>query len=199
MAQPSLVLASASPRRSALLAERGIAFEVIVSAVDEDLEGPIAPGPAAEQLAQRKVEAVAKRVSRERFVLGADTVVALGSDEAPELLGKPADAAQAARMLQALSDTRHRVITGVSVGHAGRLWTASECTWVHMRPIEPREVEAYVASGEWQDKAGGYAIQENADAFVERLEGGGFDNVVGLPVDLALRLLQKAGWRPESA
>ncbi len=199
MAQPSLVLASASPRRSALLAERGIAFEVIVSAVDEDLEGPIGPGPAAEQLAQRKVEAVAKRVSRERFVLGADTVVALGSDEAPELLGKPADAAQAARMLQALSDTRHRVITGVSVGHAGRLWTASECTWVHMRPIEPHEVEAYVASGEWQDKAGGYAIQENAGAFVERLEGGGFDNVVGLPVDLALRLLQKAGWRPESA
>lgn len=199
MARPSLVLASASPRRSALLMQRGVSFEVIVSEVDEDLDGPIAPGPAAELLAQRKVQAVASRVSADRFVLGADTVVAIGPDEAAELLGKPEDAAQAARMLQALSGTRHRVITGVSIGHAGRIWTASECTWVHMRPIEPREVEAYVASGEWQDKAGGYAIQENADAFVDRLEGGGFDNVVGLPVDLALRLLEDAGWRPEGA
>ncbi len=194
MDQPALVLASASPRRSSLLAAEGLSFDIVVSAVGEELDGPMAPDVAAQELAQRKAHAVAQRVDPERFVVGADTVVALGPDESVRLLGKPEGPGQAAEMLGALSATRHRVVTGVCVAHAGQIWTGSECTWVHMRAIAPEEIRAYVASGEWQDKAGGYAIQETADAFVERLEGGGWDNVVGLPVGLTLELLRRAGW-----
>jgi len=126
-------------------------------------------------------------------VLAADTIVALGSGDATRLLGKPADPHEARAMLRALSGTRHRVITGVCALVPGREpVTDYERTWVTMRAIEPAEIEAYIESGEWRDKAGGYAIQENADAFVTRLDEGGFDNVVGLPVDLALRLIARA-------
>ena len=98
-------------------------------------------------------------------------------------------------MLCSLSNTRHRVITGVAVlrSEDGQLTSAIETTFVHMREIQDGEVEAYVASGEWVDKAGGYAIQEHADVFVIGLEGGGFDNVVGLPVSLTLALLRAQG------
>jgi septum formation protein len=96
-------------------------------------------------------------------------------------------------MLRALSDTRHRVVTGVCVVRCrdGARCEAFERTWVVMRSITPAEIEAYVACGEWRDKAGGYAIQEHADAFVVSLEEGGFDNVVGLPVVLTLGLLAR--------
>ena len=99
-------------------------------------------------------------------------------------------------MLRALSGSRHRVITGLCAIDCatGSCAVDSECTWVSMRAIEPSEVEDYVASGEWRDKAGGYAIQESADRFVNALEGGGFDNVVGLPVERALALLAGLGW-----
>ena len=109
-------------------------------------------------------------------------------------MGKPADALEAREMLTRLSGTRHAVVTGVCVvrGADGEVFQGSERTWVVMREITPAEVEAYVASGEWEDKAGGYAIQETADAFVEALEGGGFDNVVGLPVGLTRELLSAA-------
>ena len=196
MTPAPFVLASASPRRSALLRERGVDFEVVVSHADEDLPEPMAPAQAAMFLAGLKAQAVASRLAApDRPVLGADTIVALGPDEAAQLLGKPATPAEAADMLRALSATRHRVITGIAVHWGERAWQDFECTWVHMRPIREAEVQAYVASGEWRDKAGGYAIQESADAFVERLEGGGFDNVVGLPVERSLALLQRAGWR----
>jgi septum formation protein len=114
------------------------------------------------------------------------------------VLGKPRDAAQARRMLAWLSGTRHRVITGVCALRAPDGATASgfERTLVTMREIAPHEIEAYVDSGEWRDKAGGYAIQETADRFVTRLEEGGLDNVVGLPVALALRLLAALGAEP---
>src|SRR5207244_1499971 len=107
-------------------------------------------------------------------------------------LGKPADEAQARAMLAQLSGSRHQVITGVCVTRSGDLGLHEgfERTWVTMRAIASSEIDAYVASGEWRDKAGGYAIQETADAFVSALEGGGFDNVVGLPVALTLRLLR---------
>lgn len=128
-------------------------------------------------------------------MLAADTIVALGEREEERLLGKPADLSEARAMLRSLSGTRHRVVTGVCVAPApeGAPLVGSETTWVRMRAIEAREVEAYVRSGEWRDKAGGYAIQESADRFVLALEGGGFDNVVGLPVGLALELLRRAG------
>jgi septum formation protein len=128
--------------------------------------------------------------------VGADTVVAVGD----LLLGKPAGPREAEAMLARLSGTRHRVVTGVCVvrcadaacGGSGEE-AAAETTWVTMRAITAAERADYVASGEWRDKAGGYAIQESADRFVTGLEGGGFDNVVGLPTGLTLALLARAG------
>lgn len=198
----TLVLASASPRRRALLAGAGIGFEVLPSNADESLEPGLEPEHAARLLAVRKARAVhALRAGRPELILAADTVVAVGEGAELELLGKPVDEADARRMLCRLSETRHRVVTGICVLDARLPLTTPgeeplvdhERTWVHMRRILEEEVEAYVASGEWQDKAGGYAIQETADRFVTRLEGGGFDNVVGLPVELTLALLRRGG------
>jgi septum formation protein len=201
MAGPRLVLASASPRRRALLEQAGIAFRVEPADVDER-SGERDPERRARALAERKARAVAEGHAGERvFVLGADTIVALGPLEPGGevlFLEKPTGAEDARRMLARLSGSRHRVLTGVSVVRCADLRVASgvECTFVSMRAIRPEEIEAYVASGEWRDKAGGYAIQESADAFVTALEGGGFDNVVGLPVELCRRLLCEAGWVP---
>lgn len=195
-----IVLASASPRRRVLLTEAGIRFRIEVAGVDEELEFDVDPEAGARELAERKAEAVARRLRHEpdaarTWVVGADTVVAVPLADRWRLLGKPADAVEARAMLSLLSTSRHRVITGVCVARAdgGARETAAETTWVTMREITPAEIEAYVASGEWRDKAGGYAIQENADAFVTALEGGGFDNVVGLPVPLTRTLLARAG------
>ncbi|MEM9798993.1 MAG: Maf family protein [Planctomycetota bacterium] len=190
----SLVLASASPRRHRLLEEAGLSFEIEPADVDETIDASLTAGAAAEDLALRKARAVASRrgVPGE-VVIGSDTLVVLGEDgeAARRYLEKAADAAEARAMLEALSGTRHRVITGVAVVDAGTGEERAdhETTWVTMRPIAPDEIEAYVASGEWRGKAGAYAIQETADRFVEGLEGGGFDNVVGLPVERTLALL----------
>ena len=190
-----LVLASASPRRRRLLEEAGLEFEVIVSGVDERCDPKSAPEVTARELAQRKAVSVAGAlVGEPALVLGADTVVALEGEGRWRLLGKPADAEGAREMLCMLSGSRHVVVTGVCVVRTSdsEVFLSSEQTWVVMREITPAEIDAYVASGEWQDKAGGYAIQESADAFVEGLEGG-FDNVVGLPVGLVRQLLETAG------
>lgn len=187
-----VVLASASPRRHELLRAAGVAFEVEVAGVDETLAGDETAEDAATLLAERKALTVAAgHPGEDALILGADTVVAVTLGGRDRLLGKPADEGEAREMLEALSGSRHRVVTGVAVVRArdGALRSAYERTLVSMRPIRPEEVDAYVASGEWRDKAGGYAIQENADVFVTSLEGGGFDNVVGLPVALARRLL----------
>jgi septum formation protein len=177
-----LVLASASPRRRDLLAARGVAFEVLPADVDEESERAPTPEDLAEALAQKKARAVAARLT-EGVVLAADTVVAVGA----ATLGKPVDAADAARMLRTLSGTTHRVVTGfcardVATGaeRSGRV-----TTFVTMRRLTDADVADYVASGEPFGKAGGYAIQETGDRFVVALDGP-FDNVVGLPVEPAL-------------
>lgn len=199
-------MASASPRRRQILGTTGLPFEVIPSDADESLEPGIEPEAAATLLARRKAAAVAATLGQgPGWVIGSDTIVALGEGAEAQLLPKPVDEADAKRMLEGLSGSRHRVITGVAVidlsnyseegsldGPRG-LFSAFERTWVSMRMITAQEVAAYVDSGEWRDKAGGYAIQENADAFVEKLEEGGFDNVVGLPLALTMQLLEKAG------
>jgi septum formation protein len=198
-----VLLASASPRRRELLARAGLAFEVGPVEVDEELAHFSAPEQAALELAARKAHAAARaRLARdpgvELLVLGADTVVAVELGGRWELLGKPGDAVQAARMLASLSATRHQVVTGVCAVRCPDLAARSgaERTWVTMRRLAPAEIDAYVASGEWRDKAGGYAIQESADRFVTALEEGGFDNVVGLPVGLSLRLLKELSVAP---
>lgn len=189
MTAPELILASASPRRRELLSAAGLRFRVCVSSVDESIDPRTPPQAAALELAERKARAVAQQLAgHELRVLAADTIVALDDGR---MLGKPADADEARAMLRSLSNTRHRVITGVCALAlpSGRLALGFERTLVRMRTITPLEIEAYVASEEWRDKAGGYAIQETADRFVLGLEEGGFDNVVGLPVALAQRLL----------
>jgi septum formation protein len=192
-----LVLASASPRRRDLLAAAGLAFEIEPSRVDEDLAVPPAsPRAAALELAVRKALSVAARHAGEDvLVLGADTIVAVGDERDFELLGKPTDADDERRMLRLLSGTRHQVVTGVCVVSCAATGAGAPPV-VHadasMRVLGADEIEAYVASGEWTDKAGGYAIQDGAECFVTRLEGGGFDNVVGLPVRLALELVARA-------
>jgi septum formation protein len=198
-----VLLASASPRRRELLARAGLAFEIGPVEVDEELAHFEAPEQAALELAARKADAAARaHLAREPdaalLVLGADTVVAVEQQGRWELLGKPADAAEAARMLATLSATRHQVVTGVCALRCPDLARrcGAERTWVTMRRLAPAEIADYVASGEWRDKAGGYAIQENADRFVTALEEGGFDNVVGLPVGLSLRLLKELSAAP---
>lgn len=193
-----VVLASASPRRRALLAAAGLAFAVEPTDVDETVTGAPEPEAAAREVARRKAESALARHRGERaWVIAADTVVGLRSGEgsAWSLLGKPADEAEARAMLASLSGTRHRVVTAVAVARCrdGALAEGAETTVVAMRPITAREVADYAASGEWRDKAGGYALQETADRFVTALEGGGFDNVVGLPVGLTLALLAQLG------
>lgn len=205
MGSPRIVLASASPRRRELLARAGYEFEVEPSDVDEALPEGVEPEAAAALLAERKAREVARRHAAARpprLVIGADTLVALGEGSGWLSLAKPADEEEARAMLSALSGSVHRVVTGVCVALVGAdvpggpwIEVGAERTWVTMRPILPREIEAYVASGEWRDKAGGYAIQESADAFVTSLAEGGFDNVVGLPVELTRVLLERAAAR----
>jgi septum formation protein len=192
-----LILASASPRRADLLRAAGLAFRVEPSRAEESYERAWSPAEVAQRLAERKAEAVARLHEGEcAWVIGADTVVAVEVAGELRLLGKPADEAEARRMLGWLSGSHHEVVTGVCVRACGSergARSAFERTLVRMRPIRPAEIEAYAASGEWRDKAGGYAIQESADAFVTGLSEGGFDNVVGLPVALTLRLLRDCG------
>lgn len=200
MAKLHFILASQSPRRRELLAEAGYDFEVVRPPVDEPARlGPgQSPTHTAEALAYFKAASV-QRLRPASLVVGADTVVALGD----ELLGKPADARDARRMLSMLSGTRHRVITGLAMllpprpnGLPGRRLLASEVTCVSMRPITADELDEYVARGEWRDKAGAYAIQETADRFITRLEGS-WSNVVGLPTELLEQMLAQAGIREE--
>ncbi len=195
-AMPRIVLASASPRRRTLLEAAGFTFETRPADVDESLDAGTPAEIGAVMLAARKARAAAIAVPRDTgWVLAADTVVALDHPAGDRLLGKPADEREARAMLTALSGSRHRVVTGVcALRTLDRVEaTGFERTFVTMRKIAPAEINAYVASGEWRDKAGGYAIQENADRFVTRLEEGGFDNVVGLPVALARELLAALG------
>jgi septum formation protein len=191
---PEFILASASPRRRELLRRAGYRFRVVPPTVDEPPSAAehATPAQLAEALAYFKARSVAERYPGE-VVLGADTVAALDG----EVFGKADDADEARRMLRRFSDTTQEVITGLAVlapphgpnGLAGRM-ICSEVTCVTMRPLSEAEIDAYVASGEWIDKAGAYAIQETGDAFVERVEGS-LTNVIGLPMELLERLLAR--------
>jgi septum formation protein len=187
---PRLILASASPRRRELLAQAGYRFDVEVSAVAE------VPRPGEDgirlalRLAREKAESVFARLQPApgTLVLGADTVVLCDR----EILGKPADHADAARMLHLLSGRTHSVVTGVALAWGpGTIETAAELTHVTMRTLSREEVEAYVAGGEPMDKAGAYAIQGYAGRWIPRVSGCYF-NVVGLPLALVTSLIEGA-------
>ena len=181
-----LVLASASPRRAELLRAAGIAFDVLTADVDETLRDGEAADTYVTRLAEAKARAVIDRAGG-RPVLGADTVVVCGID----ILGKPADAADARRMLRTLSGRTHVVMTGVClIGPRPVVEIATSA--VEFATLTDREIYWYVASGEPSDKAGAYAIQGLASRFVTAISGS-YTNVVGLPVALVYDLCKKAG------
>lgn len=189
-ARPRLILASASPRRLELLAQVGIRpDEILPTDIDET---PLAREQAracALRLAAAKAEAIA---ATDAVVLAADTTVAVGR----RILGKPADAAEAEAFLRLLSGRRHRVVTGVAVRAAGRTRSRAVETAVRFKQLDHADIAAYLASGEWRGKAGGYAIQGRAGGLVPWI-GGSYSNVVGLPLAETLGLLAAAGVRPD--
>ena len=184
-----LILASSSPRRQELLRQEGINFEVSPADIPEVQRSGEPPIEYALRLAQEKALKVAAKFP-DAMVLGADTIVVVDQ----QILGKPADAQEAARMLELLSGRTHQVITAVSLVTAeGRVDTRSLATSVNFRALTRQEIEHYVAGGEPMDKAGAYAIQGGAAQWVTRLEGD-YSNVVGLPVPLVQEMLRDSGF-----
>ncbi|HLL87735.1 MAG TPA: Maf family protein [Tepidisphaeraceae bacterium] len=187
---PRLILASGSPRRRQLLQEAGYTFDVHPADIDEssyprDLE----PDQVPLHLATAKALIVAQQFPHD-IILAADTVVVLGN----HLLGKPRDAIDARRMLTDLAGTTHHCVTAVAIVHRGSTRTAVVTSAVHMRPLGEAEIDAYIASGRWEGKAGGYGIQDD-DPFVTRMDGS-LTNIVGLPMDESRALLRNVGVEP---
>jgi len=189
MARPPLVLASSSPRRRDLLAQIGLVPAAIDPAhIDESPLKDELPANHAQRLAVEKARAVAGRHPG-HLVLAADTVVAAGR----RILPKAEDAATARACLDLLSGRRHRVYGGVClIGADGREWTRTVQTAVVFKPLSAEERQAYIASGEWKGKAGGYAIQGLGALFVRQIVGS-YPNVVGLPLFEVAGLLRAAG------
>jgi septum formation protein len=177
-----LILASRSPRRMDLLQSAGIPFVVRPADVDETvLDGEDAEAYTG-RIAREKARAVA--AGAEDIVLGADTTVVIDG----QILGKPADAVDATRMLRLLSDRRHDVVTAICIRRGQDLACDWAVTKVWFVPLREEEIAEYVASGEPMDKAGAYAIQGLASKFIQRIDGS-YSNVVGLPVALVYRYL----------
>lgn len=193
-----LVLASASPRRRDLLTQAGFSFRVHSIPVAEDRRPGEDPAHLAQRLAREKAEVVFREETRSLdsprdsgddplLVLGADTIVVCDG----EVLGKPSDDGDAARMLRLLAGRTHAVITGVCLISSGGVEVAAESTWVTMVTLSDDEISAYVASGEPRDKAGAYAIQGRASRWIPRIAGCYF-NVVGLPIALVSAMVEAA-------
>jgi septum formation protein len=203
-----LILASASPRRRELLTQAGYEFQIRPAHIPEDPHPNEDPIAYVTRLARQKAQAVYNEIAgtetnagapglepetwestipnqRPLIVLGADTTVTLDN----QILGKPENAQDAARMLRLLSGRTHRVITGVSLVSASRTETAAEVTAVQFLSLSEAEIQAYIATGEPNDKAGAYAIQGHAARWIPRIEGCYF-NVVGLPIALVSTLLE---------
>jgi septum formation protein len=183
----TLVLASASPRRRELLAQAGFTFDVFTADIPEVRKPGEDPIRFVTRLAREKAEAVAERhaLPPDTIVLGADTIVLVDD----EILGKPQDKADAARMLRLLSGRTHQVITGVCLVKGRERQRAAEVTFVRFHTLSDKEIEAYVATGEPMDKAGAYAIQGQAGRWVPRIHGCYF-NVVGLPLALVTSMIE---------
>jgi septum formation protein len=197
MPQKTLILASNSPRRRLLLAEAGYRFQCAPAKIaePEPSGGESSPEQWAQALAYFKAREVADRCGPGHVVLGADTVVALGS----QTFGKAETAEQARATLATLSHNPHRVITSLALidTDTDRRLIDFEVSQVTMKPMSDEQIEDYVQSGSWQDKAGAYALQEGADKYVTQIVGS-YDNVVGLPVTLARQMLAAFGIHPET-
>jgi septum formation protein len=184
-----IILASNSPRRRELLSQIGLTFTIAPADVDERTRPGESPVDYAERLAREKARAAAERAGK-GIVIAADTIVVVRGD----ILGKPADAADARRMLAELSGREHEVVTALAVMDAEtkRASVKTSVTRVWFRTLTEREIKAYVATGEPLDKAGAYGIQERGALLVERIEGC-YSNVVGLPLSLLGEMLRDFG------
>lgn len=180
------ILASGSPRRKEILQNLGVHFEVITADIEETCD-KTDPAEIVCELAARKASAVAERIGQtDRLIVAADTLVACDGN----VLGKPADVADATAMLQMLSGRTHEVFSGISLILGDRQITECECTAVTFDKMTDDEIAAYIASGEPFDKAGGYAVQGKAAVYIQKLDGCYF-NVVGLPVHRLYQMLQE--------
>jgi len=190
-----LILASSSPRRAEILANAGLRFSVLSSAVDESPYPGESPAALVQRLANAKADLVTARAVGPAIVLAADTIVVLDD----RILGKPASLEDARHMLRQLSGRTHSVLTGVSLIRLpdGERRQFIESTLVHFRPVTEEEISAYLATEEPLDKAGAYAIQGKAGRYIPRIEGCYF-NVVGLPLSRVLTELKVLGW-PETS
>ncbi len=190
LAPTALILASASPRRLALLRQLETPFSVIPAHIDESVR----PGEMSWVYARRVAYAKAQHIAYQHptaLVLGADSIVVLGQ----QILGKPRDSAEAQHMLTQLSGRVHHVMTALAILHVARRVVCLETvsTVVRFRPLTPAAINAYIATGEPMDKAGAYAIQGAGRAFVASWDGC-YTNVVGLPLRRTATLLQGLGW-----
>ncbi len=184
----SIVLASASPRRKQLLSEAGYKFNSVIPDIDESAF-PLT-GVTASEYAKRLALAKAKNVAGKYpdcLVIGADTVV----DFNGQIIGKPADAKQAQQITKKLFSRPHKVITAIAIVRLSdnTELVASDSTTVYPKKLTAEQIDKHIKSGTWRDKAGAYAIKENGDEFIERIEGS-LTNVMGLPMELLQRLLE---------
>jgi septum formation protein len=191
-----LILASASPRRRELLAQAAVTFTAVAPGIDEDLLPNEAAAAYVQRLAEEKAQAVwnahrSDTLDEPLLVLGADTCVVCDG----HILGKPADSADARRMLELLSGRTHAVLTGLAVVTGQKIVRDLEITQVTFNCIDDAEIAQYIASGEPLDKAGAYAIQGYAARWIPRIEGCYF-NVVGLPIARTIALLSEAQTAP---
>ena len=181
-------LGSGSPRRKELLAQIGVvADDIRAPDIDETPQKAELPRPYCARMAREKVAAVP--ADADDIVLCADTTVALGR----RILGKPDDRAEAEKFLRAMSGRRHKVITAVAVKRGGKLWQRDVMSTVRMKNIAEDELRAYLDTGDWQGKAGGYGIQGPASVLIPWISGS-FTAIVGLPLAETANLLRAAGY-----
>ena len=180
-----IILASASPRRRDLLEQIGARFRVSVSEAAEEMAGL---PPRELTLANARAKALTVAATEKLPVLGADTIVVLGE----KIFGKPQDDDDAAKMLSELSGRQHEVITGLALVYQGRILASAVTTEVYLAPLSYEAIERYVRTGEPRGKAGAYAIQGKAAAFIEKINGS-YSNVVGLPLHEVCLLAEKMG------
>jgi len=183
-----LILGSRSPRRLELLAQLGLTPDAVRAPdIDEDPLKAELPRPYCVRMAREKVEAV--QAASDEVVLCADTTVALGR----RILGKPGDAGEAAQFLTMLGGRRHRVITAIAVKAGDQIWERNVVSAVKMKRLSDGELNSYLQSEDWRGKAGGYAIQGPAGAFIPWISGS-YSAIMGLPVAETAQLLQAAGY-----
>lgn len=188
-----LILASASPRRSELLRAAGFTFDVLAADLDERVHAGERPQDYVRRLASEKARAVQALLDADAasaVVVGADTTVVVNG----QIFGKADDEAEAEAMIRQLSGRSHLVFTGVSVRSGQVELGGVEATQVFVRPLSDRDVDWYVQSGEWRDRAGAYAIQGLFGRFIPRVEGS-YPSVVGLPVALVADLIRQVSGR----